>query len=90
MSRLLSHSATQPLSHSRRSRAQVAIEMVLALMGATVLFVGIMAVWSWLVGSLVAQQRAFDRSRVTAATPTPATAGAPVNFRPKKLSVWGD
>ncbi len=71
-------------------RGQAAIEMVIAVIGAGVLFVGILAVWSWLIGAIVERSRNYDKSRVPAATPTPATAGETSTLSPKKMSVWGD
>lgn len=74
----------------RQAAGQAAIEQVLALICAGVLFVGILATWQWLVAAMVQRQRNFNNSRVTAATPEEGKAGTMVNLGPKKLSIWNE
>ncbi len=54
-----------------RCIGQAAIEGVIGIVGALILFVGAAAMWGWFVQSYVARQEAYQRTRVEAGSSDP-------------------
>lgn len=81
---------------ARPRLGQTVIELVLALIGTALLFLGTVQIWAWLMGSLVWRQVAYERTRCVAGNPPGVRCGAGIGepgkadyYPPQPLDIFG-